>query len=252
MTFEKMLTLIEDRSAALRAAAAEVSADSLVPGCPDWTVRDLVTHLGEVQRTWAFVVAAGPSQDPPEESDFEGQDEPGDDLMGWSAESTAQLVAALRAAGPDRPCWTWWAGASTAPANSGAVARHQVQEAAVHAFDAQESAGRPEPLPAEVAADGIGEYLSVGMASLGPWPHEPGRVALAASDAGSWVVDLSGAGAQATGYGPGERLAQPGAWLRGTASDLVLSLYGRATQDGLDITGDTELAEQLLDWPDNE
>jgi uncharacterized protein (TIGR03083 family) len=251
MIFDDMLKLIEDRSAALRSAAAEVSPDSLVPGCPEWTVRDLISHLGEVQRTWAVIVGAGPSAEPPDDSLVTGL-EPGEDLLGWSAAATAELVAALAAAGPDRGCWTWWAAAAPDTATSGGVARHQVQEAAVHAFDAQEAAGRAAPLPPGVAADGVGEFLSVGMASMGPWPHEPGRVALAATDAGTWVVDLSGDGARAAAYEPGARMPEPRAWLRGTASDLVLSLYGRGAQDGLDVSGDTELAEQFLEWPDNE
>ncbi|MGH3408862.1 MAG: maleylpyruvate isomerase N-terminal domain-containing protein, partial [Streptosporangiaceae bacterium] len=48
-TFTEWLTLIEDRSAALRAAVDEAGLTARVPGCPDWSVRDLVSHLGEVQ-----------------------------------------------------------------------------------------------------------------------------------------------------------------------------------------------------------
>ena len=195
LTFPQMLKLIEDRSAVLRAAAAEVDLDSLVPGCPDWSVRDLVAHLGEVQRTWAYIVAAGPSDEPPGEDEIPAT-EPDGDLLAWSAAGTGQLVRALAAAGPDQGCWTWWAAVSPAPATAGAVARHQVQEAAVHAFDAQEAAGHAEPLPAEVAADGIDEFVTVGLASMGPWPHEPGEVAFAADGAGTRVVDLGADGAR--------------------------------------------------------
>jgi uncharacterized protein (TIGR03083 family) len=250
LTFREMLTFIEDRSAALRVAAAEVALDSLVPGCPDWSVRDLVVHLGEVQRTWAYIVAAGPSDEPPDEDEVPGV-EPGEDLLAWSAESTGELVRALAAAGPDQGCWTWWAQAgSAAPGTAGSVARHQVQEAAVHAFDAQEAAGHGEPLPAAVAADGVGEFLTVGLASLGPWPHEPGQVALDPADAATWVVDLDADGA--TTLPPGTAAVKPGAWLRGPASDLVLTLYGRNAPGDVEIDGDSELAEQLLEWPDNE
>lgn len=45
------------------------------------------------------------------------------------------MLDAMRAAGPDRGCWTWW-GNSQAPETSGAVARHQIQEIAVHTYDA--------------------------------------------------------------------------------------------------------------------
>jgi uncharacterized protein (TIGR03083 family) len=249
LTFPQMLRLIEDRSAVLRAAAAEVDLDSLVPGCPDWAVRDLVTHLGEVQRTWAYIVAAGPSEEPPGEDEIPSA-EPDGDLLAWSAAATGELVRALTAAGPEQGCWTWWAAASSAPATAGAVARHQVQEAAVHAFDAQEAAGRGEPLPPAVAADGVAEFLTVGLASLGPWPHEPGQVGLDAADAGTWVVDLDAKGAAV--QPAGTAAVKPGAWLRGAASDLVLTLYGRNADGDVEIEGDDELAEQLLEWPDND
>jgi len=246
-TFAEMLTLIEDRSAALRAAADQAGLTARVPGCPDWSVRDLVTHLGEVQNFWA-AAAASPADGPPSEDQVDR--EPGDDLMGWSARATATLVAALRAAGPDRPCWTWWE-ESGAPMTAGAVARHQVQEAGVHAFDAQQAAGRSEPLPGDVAADGIGEFLTVGMASLGPWPHRPGAVALAADDGPAWVVSLSGDGARAVAADEAGG-AGPDARLRGSASDLVLALYGRQVAGKLTVDGDQELASQLLHWADNQ
>lgn len=247
-TFAEMLTLIEDRSATLRAAAGQAGLTARVPGCPDWSVRDLITHLGEVQNFWAAAVAAGPADGPP--SGDQVDREPGDDLLGWSARATATLVAALRAAGPDRPCWTWWAG-SGAPMTAGAVARHQVQEAGVHAFDAQEASGRAEPLPADMAADGMGEFLTVGMASMGPWPHRPGTVALTADDGPAWVVSLTGDGARAAAADPAGG-AEPDARLSGSASDLVLALYGRHLAGKLAVDGDQELASQLLHWPDNE
>jgi len=245
-----MLKLIEDRSAALRSAAGQAGPDTRVPGCPDWSVRDLVAHLGEVQRFWAAAVAAGPATAPPAEDQVHDI-EPGDDLIGWSAASTDELVRALSEAGPARPCWTWWP-ESGAPTDSGAVARHQVQEAAVHAFDAQEAAGRGEPLPADVAADGLGEFLTVGMATMGPWPHEAGLVALAADDARTWLVDLGASGARAEEEVAGTGQAEPAARVRGSASDFVLALYGRQLHGSLDIQGDHELATRLLSWTDNE
>lgn len=59
LRFPDWLELVEDRSAALRKAAGTADGQARVPGCPDWTVRDLVAHLGQVQRFWAAAVAAG-------------------------------------------------------------------------------------------------------------------------------------------------------------------------------------------------
>ncbi|MFJ4323090.1 maleylpyruvate isomerase N-terminal domain-containing protein [Streptomyces tricolor] len=53
---------------------------------------------------------------------------------------------ALREAGPDRGRWTWW-GDSRSPRTCGAAARHQLQEIAVHAYDARVTASRPPTVP---------------------------------------------------------------------------------------------------------
>lgn len=245
--FADLLALLDDRSAALRAAvAAAPDLEARVPGCPEWTLRDLVAHLGEVHRFWAVVVGAGAADGPPP-PEARGDMEPHGDLLEWSADSTRMLLDALREAGPDSPCWTWWA-ASGAPMTSGAVARHQVHEAAVHAYDAQEAVGKPEPVPAAVAVDGIDEFVVVGLGSSGPWPHRPARVTLAAVEGPSWTVDLTPAGAQADPAASGE----PVATVRGPAGDLVLALFGRVPFDQLTIEGDATVIDQLRAWADTE
>ncbi len=245
LSFDDMLALIEDRSAALRTAAAAAGFDAPVPGCPDWSVRDLVAHLGEVHLFWSAVVAAGPADGPPDEDQLSGR-EPGGDLFAWSAAATDALLAALRAAGPDRGCWTWWR-SSGAPMDASAVARHQVQEAAVHAFDAQQAAGLGEPLPLAAATDGLGEYLTVGLRSMGPWPFEPATVALQSAGGGDWLIDLGLDGAQVTADA---RPAAPTITMAGSAGDVVLALYRRTDPATLKVTGDAEVLEQFLDWLD--
>jgi uncharacterized protein (TIGR03083 family) len=248
--FPESLDLIAERSAALRSAvAAAHDLEGRVPGCPDWSLRELVAHLGRVQRFWAAVVAAGPAVGPPPGSTVvdprPADDLPADALRAWSAESTRLLLDALRAAGPDRDCWTWW-GASEAPMTSGAVARHQVQEAAVHAYDAQETIGRPEPIPADVAVDIVDELLVVTLGSLGAWPHRSVRIALSATDGPTWMLDLTPGGARpgtATGDGP---LAT----MRASAGDLVLALYTRIPLDRIRIDGDREVVERFQAWTD--
>jgi uncharacterized protein (TIGR03083 family) len=246
--FADLLTLIADRSAALRAAAGGTDADARVPGCPDWSVRDLVAHLGEVQRFWAAAVMAGPATEAPADDQVVDRT-PSGELLPWFASSTETLLSALREAGPDRGCWAWWQ-ASGAPLTAGAIARHQVQEAAVHARDAQEAAGRPEPLPNVVAADGVDEFLAVMLASEGPWPHAPATVAMDAGAAGSWLVELGEAGAVSTrADSRSSDGARPDTRLRGSAGDLVLVLYGRLPLDAVQVEGDRELAGRLLAWP---
>ncbi|WP_433726912.1 maleylpyruvate isomerase family mycothiol-dependent enzyme [Actinoplanes sp. CA-051413] len=243
LPFPELLDLIAERSAAFRQAVATGDTAARVPGCPDWSLRDLVAHLGAVQRFWAEVVAAGPADSAPE---FVTSDPVGD-LVEWSAESTRLLIDALRVAGPDRDCWTWW-GATEAPMTSGAVARHQVQEAAVHAWDAQETVGKPEPVPAAVAVDTIDELLVVTLGSIGAWPHRPARIALSAVEGPTWLVDLTPSGAKSGPAASGEPLAT----MRGSASDLVLAIYKRIPLESIEVDGDREAVEEFLAWTDTE
>ncbi|MFE4368189.1 maleylpyruvate isomerase family mycothiol-dependent enzyme [Streptomyces sp. NPDC056835] len=248
-SFEEFLSLIEDRSAALReAAAAAPDLGIRVPSCPDWSLRDLIAHLTEVQNFWAAAVNAGPSEQPPTVAEAPAE------LLA----ATEELVAALRKSGPESRCWTWW-GASGAPMTAGAVARRQVQEAAVHAFDAQLAVGAPQPVPTAIALDGIAEFISVVHGSSGAWPHEPARISLHATEGRSWLLDLTPTGARLL-----DSPAIADERLYGPASDLLLTLYGRLPLEGPGTGGvDTEgvrtegvgaegagtVLRRLLDWP---
>ncbi|MFJ3894998.1 MULTISPECIES: maleylpyruvate isomerase family mycothiol-dependent enzyme [unclassified Streptomyces] len=244
--FPALLRLIDERSAAFRAAvAAAPSLDAQVPTCPEWTLRDLVEHLGGVHRRWAANVAAGPA-DGPSGTVPEAPKDP-EALLAWSAESTEELLGTLREFGPDRACWTWWGG-SQSPQTSGAVARHQVQEASVHTYDAQLTLGASQAraLPEEAALDGVDEFLSTCCAGPDPWPHAPAVVDYHATEGRSWRLTLSADGAHATRV-PADA---PGAdaSLRGTAGELVLVLYGRIPVGSLEVDGDGNLFDLLLAW----
>ena len=243
LAFDDLLVLIEDRSAALRAGVAGAPDPHVrVPSCPGWSLRDLVRHLTDVHRFWAAAVAAGPSEKPPEPAPV--ADAESADPVSRSAAATEELISALRAAGPASGCWTWWGG-SDVPMTSGAVARHQVHEAAVHAFDAQLATGTPQPVPEVVALDGIAAFIDVAHGTAGPWPHRPVRIGLHAAEGVSWLVDLTASGARRVD-GPQETAAD----LHGAASDLLLTLHRRLPLDSLRGEGDRAVLEDLLSWPD--
>ncbi|UKY48292.1 maleylpyruvate isomerase N-terminal domain-containing protein [Streptomyces inhibens] len=169
---------------------------------------------------------------------------PSCDLVAWSADSTALLLTALRAAGPEQGCWAWW-GASEAPLTAGAVARHQVKEAAVHAYDAQQTVGLREPVPAAVAVDGVAEFLTVSYGTSGPWPHRPARVGWYAAEGSSWLLDLTPSGAVIAR----DAEESPAAAVHGSAGELLLALFGRIPLHRLRIEGSRALVEALLAWP---
>ncbi|GAA3264161.1 maleylpyruvate isomerase family mycothiol-dependent enzyme [Nonomuraea helvata] len=263
LEFPVLLRLIDERSTAFRAAVGSApSLDAQVPTCPEWTLFDLAQHIGEGRRDWAATVAAGPA---PAKSAAEGAPaapREREALLAWLAESTEQLLDALRKAGPDRGCWTWW-GTSQSPQTSGAVARHQLQQMAVHTYDAQITVGAPRPLPDEVALDGVDEFLSTCVATTSAWPHKPAALDFHASEGRSWRLSLSADGARTVRLpGPGTMLATaagqdpnaPAAFFsaRGTASELVLILYDRIPIDSLQLDGDRRLFAQLSAWDPDE
>ena len=252
--FPELLRLIDERSAAFRAAvAAAPSLDVPVPSCPGWTLFDLARHLGTGRRKAAAIVAAGPADAPAAESAWQGHtDAPREReaLLAWLTESMEDLADVLRAAGPDRGCWTWW-GDSQSPQTSGAVARHQVQEVAVHTYDAQLALGAPQPLPDEVALDGVEEFQFTCCATTAAWPHAPAVVDYHATEGLSWRLRLSPGGARVTrltAAAAGEGPDTADASASGTASDLVLVFYGRVPLDALKLDGDRRVFDQLVAW----
>jgi uncharacterized protein (TIGR03083 family) len=203
-----------------------------VPSCPGWSVRDLIEHLGEVQRFWADNVRAGDAGEPSRyDHPIPGSD---DELVRWMRASTEELLGALGDSSEGAPCWTWW----NAPRTCGAVARHQVQEAAVHRWDAEAAVGDASPIDAAAADDGVAEFLEIMLGSTAS--TMPGSVSLVADDTGGeWIVgDQRG----------------PHTVVRASASDLVLLLYGRLPQsaDGIKIEGDANLLGELLGSADTD
>jgi uncharacterized protein (TIGR03083 family) len=230
--FAQMVEAIAAESHRLSEAVGSLDLDARVPSCPEWSVRDLAHHIGEVQWYWGENVRARNAE---ERSGAELTAFPEDsDLLAWLGWCTYSLLGALREAGPDAPCWTWWPGPHTA----GAVGRHQAQEAAVHRWDAEGVTGASGPLDPELADDGVPEFMEImvgpDLASL------PGAVTLTATDTGaSWRV--AGAG--------GERSARVSE-LRAPASDLVLMLYRRLPVPDTTVEGDPVLVAALLSLAD--
>ncbi|MEV6583219.1 maleylpyruvate isomerase N-terminal domain-containing protein [Streptomyces sp. NPDC051582] len=261
LEFPDLLRLIDERSTAFRAVvAAAPGLDAPVPTCPGWSLLDLVKHLGGGDRFWAAIVGAGPAGAPPAEAvaaraALEVPQER-EALLAWLDASTQLLLSALRAAGPESGCWTWWP-ASQSPQTAGGTARHRVQETAVHTYDAQLAAGAPRPLPVELALDGVEEFLFTVCATPSAWPHEPTAFDFHAAEGRSWRLTVDGDGARTTRIpvptaATGEDSDAAGASVHGTASELVLYLYDRVKADSLHVDGDAGLLDLLRAWEPEE
>ncbi|MFI6843555.1 maleylpyruvate isomerase family mycothiol-dependent enzyme [Kitasatospora sp. NBC_00085] len=261
LEFPDLLRLIDERSTAFRAAvAAAPSLDAQVPTCPGWTLFDLVKHLGGGDRFWAAIVGAGPADAPPAEAAAARAalvvPREREALLAWLAASTQLLLSALREAGPESGCWTWWP-ASQSPPTSGGVARHRVQETAVHTYDAQLAWGAPQPLPVEVVLDGVEEFLFTVCGTPSAWPHKPTAFDFHAAEGRSWRLTVDGDGARSTRIpaptaATGEDSDAAGASIHGTASELVLYLYDRIQADSLHVDGDAGLLDLLRAWEPEE
>ena len=237
------LAEIAQHSAGL-ARAAEHNLDAPVEHCPGWTVADLVWHVTGVHWFWSTVVA-GLLPAPPEEESGPDRPDPNQLISRFTA-GAEHLVQVLAAADPAAACWTW----SAIRQNTGFVLRHQVQEAAVHHWDAEHAAGREIALGMAMSVDAIDEFLTHSLSTV----HDPAEVpepslgeplVLAARDAGiEWTItDDSLPGTLKFSTGAGE----PGlARITGTASDLLLWLYGRVPLPVTAGLAGQQAAEQLV------
>lgn len=210
-----------------------------VPGCPGWTIADLVWHLGETHWFWGTDIeqrATGP-----EEIEQAKPDRPAryGDVIAWGRAQTDRMIALLEATPDDVPVWTWALDGSDR--NVGFIRRHQVQEAAVHRWDIEGAAtGGPRPIEPEEASDSLDEILAITL----PWgarPENPlpGSVHIHCTDTeGEWFVHPDGRVEAIHAKGD--------AAIRGTASDLVLALYTRIPIGDLEVIGDASLAHELV------
>ncbi|MGH3496602.1 MAG: maleylpyruvate isomerase family mycothiol-dependent enzyme [Nocardioidaceae bacterium] len=229
------LATITEHSAGF-AAAAEANLDAQVEHCPGWTVADLVHHLTSVHWFWATIVEELLSS-PPSDDRRPDRAEPAR-LISVFQDGAAHLVAVLAAADQADTVYTW------APAQHDVafVTRHQVQEAAVHHWDAVHATGSNLTIAAPVAADSVEEFLTFSMSSDTD-PADPPRPALDAR----FALRCSGAGPAWTisdGGQPGTVAHEAGApadvpGIVGTASDLLLWLYQRVPLPSGEVPAET-------------
>lgn len=140
---------------------SEVLADSVrgaptelaVPGCPGLTLGETARHVGSLHRmVWQWL------RDGQRPGTWQEEPSPGQDLADYVRSGAAPLLAELGAHQPDEPCPTWWPDEQ----NYGFWRRRMAHETTVHRYDVQGAAGTtPDPVPDDVALDGIDEVLTL-------------------------------------------------------------------------------------------
>ena len=235
-------SIISDSAAV--AAALDADTQAQVTSCPGWDVQALAAHLGRVHRFWTAQVQSKLSTGGRVAID----DQPTDGDSAWFIEGASELVEALEATEPDTPCWNWSGRNQTARW----AIRRMAQETAVHRWDAQSAGVEPDPIDVEIAIDGIDEVFDMFMPAALEFDEVKkddadlgGTIHLHATDSphGEWLVQLS-KGELLVGHDH----AKGDVAARGTASDLLLFLWGRVPAYGLEMFGDEAILDRWFSF----
>lgn len=228
------------------AAGAPGALTNVVPSCPEWTMEFLVRHLGAIYQ-WLRSHASRGVTDLPDGRPAPDDAPTGEAALTWWDNEYAAVLDFLDELDPHLPAWNW----APQPKQAGFWVRRMAHETAVHRWDAQMAIGLSEPIEPELAADGVSEVLDSWLPAgrRRGAADRIGVVQLAATDIEEeWFVRLRGEGGIALldtdtllddDDPPARALAQ------GTASDLMLALWGRVPFDVLDVSGDATLLPSL-------
>ncbi len=236
-----------DASTAHLAALLDYNDPELpIPTCPEWTLRQLATHVGRAHR-WAAEIVRTRSDHFIEFRDVPDGKLPADEAerCHWLTAGSASLIDTLREA-QDTHVWTF---EGMAPA--GFWARRMAHETSVHCADAQFAASEPVEMVPELAADAIDEWFTILSTPYGD--QEDPRLAALPLDCtlhvhatdpglavgGEWLITHAADGIHvALGHAKGD------AALSGQAGNLLLVLLGRlpANHESIEVFGDRALA----------
>jgi len=250
LSYPDYLTAIRRESARFRDVLAGCDPAAPVPSCPDWTAADLLWHLTTVQHWWEAMVTNRPQT--AEEMGYEepARPEAYDALLAAYDDAHAAFLAAIEAADPTEPAYSW----SARPGDHvvGFTYRRQAHEALIHRIDAELTAGALTAMDTALATDGVDETLDLMYGHLPAWgtfDPQPRHVEFRITDAGTSVWTRLGI---FSGSAPdGEVFADeqdmhvvpdPGveadAVVTGTAADLDAWLWHRRDDAGISLTGD--------------
>lgn len=239
---------IRESTARLSGIVADEAETRPVPTCPEWTLRQLTTHVGRAQR-WAAEIVTRRSREFIAFRDVPDGRLPDDPAArpDWLNAGASRLIDAVTAGGPDR-VWTF---SGMRPA--GFWARRMAHETAVHLADAELAVGRATGMDADLAADGIDEWLWLTVTDPGdqrlPLREEGQTLHVHATDegldgAGEWLVRRTASGlALERGH------ARADVAVRGPAAPMFLGLLRRLplTEPGVQVLGDEELLGYWLE-----
>ena len=226
-----------------------------VPTTPDWTLAQLLRHVGGNLRAVETAVRTGtaivePAKQVPEAAG-PAEDDP-DALDAWLAEGAARFADTLRRAGPDVRAQVW-----VYPQPTGFWARRAALDLVVHRADAAGTVKADYSVAPELAAEAIDELLELisdpQVRSASPSLQElrgtGETIHLHATDAepglsAEWLIELGPDGfTWRRGHDKGSVA------LRGPLTDVLLVFYRRlpAGSERVEVLGDAALLDFWLD-----
>lgn len=198
-----------------------------VRSCPDWTGADLLAHAAGFCRTVDELVTGGRDARAPSVVVA-----PEEAMTSYDADLD-RLLTLLHDTDPHQPVPNF----SVRPDDAAFWIRRGAHEFAIHRWDAATTRdAEPDPVPADLARDGVAEYFEAFVATAF-------AVGYATPSQATMVVELTDA-EQVTRYD----LPDPGpeTRVRGTAPELVLALWHRRDPVAFHVSGDPAVLES---WP---
>lgn len=255
LPYPAYLEHIRAESARFRAVIAQCDPGAQVPSCPEWTASDLLWHLGGgVQHFWTQIVRQRPAG--PDACVEAERPDSWSGLLEFFDTTNADFLAALEAADPAEPAWSW-----SPDQTVGFTFRRQAHEVLIHRLDAELTLGDVTPLDPVLAADGVHEALAVMFGGLPAWGRReplPGvvRVDCTDTDTQVWVgfALFSGTSPEGTEYVDEQEVyvldddpgTEPDLVVEGTAKELDTWIWHRGDGSRLGFAGDPEIRERFV------
>lgn len=212
---------------------AEGKDSEAIKECPDWSVNDLMAHVGTVYGWVTSIIESRslerpttPFPTPPENNQRE-----------WAMNRLSTLLKIVRESDPMTPVWTFGK-----DKNVGFFIRRMTHETLIHMRDAESVIDEFIEVDGDVACDGIDEYIDGALQhSMNPnreFRYPDGSIHLHRTDGeGEWLIEPSGSKIVIS-----RQHAKGDVAVRGSAISLLLYLWGRDPDD-LEIFGEAELAQ---------
>ncbi|GLZ48170.1 hypothetical protein Acsp06_43550 [Actinomycetospora sp. NBRC 106375] len=139
-----------------------------VPTCPDWTLTDLVDHVGGVQRMVAMLVGERMTEPSRAFARLVPGPTEATRWRAWLTDGAAEAARAFAAVPDDAPVWDPSGGSAGVPFWS----RRLFGEISVHRADAAATLGLPYDLAPEPAVAAVEDWLDT-LTSRGYWENRP-------------------------------------------------------------------------------